>query len=249
MSDINTETLNWLDEHLNAKPIGEDDHTQLFGRPVYRPKSPDIEPRVAALAVATLGSVVDYLKAGIDDFDLETHALHVVSATEVRLLGPEFGYHKQRECRVVATFASQVGDLFDRDLKLERANVALQALFLNTPDCKDLRDVLSAVTGTDTVVRADDGQAQSITVQVGVATKDRKVIPNPVPLAPFRSFPEIVQVESPFVVRVGKQGDEVTVRLIPADGDAWQLEARRRIAAHLAELLAAKDLAHPLIMA
>lgn len=243
------EGLEWLDSHLNPADLGEDGYSRLFGRAVHRPAPPPVDPQPTFLGVATLESLIAYLQSDIDHLNLERHVLHVASATRVQLLGPIEGYHKQRATLAVANFASQMGDLLDRDLSLERANIALQSLFVDTVACRELRDVLSSVTGNDTVVRSDDGTSQSVEVKVGVSLKDRKAIPNPVDLAPFRSFPECEPVSSPFIVRTGKAGDQVTVRLIPADGNAWELEARRRIAQHLGESLKEKNLEFPLIMA
>lgn len=50
-------------------------------------------------------------------------------------------------------------------------------------------------------------------------------MPNPVVLAPYRTFTEVEQPKSPFVFRIRQTGDEVQAALFAADADAWKREA------------------------
>lgn len=83
---------------------------------------------------------------------------------------------------------------------------------------------------------ADDGVTQTVTAKQGVAFVQEVAVPNPVTLAPYRSFPEISQVESEFVLRVRagrSEGELPTIALFEADGGRWQLEAVRRVKDYL----------------
>jgi hypothetical protein len=51
-------------------------------------------------------------------------------------------------------------------------------------------------------------------------------VPNPIQLKPFRTFPEVDQPEGMFVLRM-KTGGLAT--LIVCDGNAWKLEAVKRL--------------------
>ena len=55
-----------------------------------------------------------------------------------------------------------------------------------------------------------------------------------VTLRPFRTFLEVAQPESEFILRLNDRGE---VNLIGADGGAWKLEAVRNIAAYFEEKL------------
>lgn len=52
-------------------------------------------------------------------------------------------------------------------------------------------------------------------------------MPNPVYLAPYRTFREVTQPLSPFVLRMkqGREGGLPTVALFEADGGKWKLDA------------------------
>jgi hypothetical protein len=60
-------------------------------------------------------------------------------------------------------------------------------------------------------------------------------VPNPVVLAPFRTFPEIKQPESKFIFRM-QSGPRAA--LYEADGGAWRNEAMSGIKEYLQDMLA-----------
>ena len=49
------------------------------------------------------------------------------------------------------------------------------------------------------------------------------------PLRPYRTFLEVEQPESEFLLRLDEDGN---VGLFEADGGMWELEAKRRVAAY-----------------
>ena len=84
----------------------------------------------------------------------------------------------------------------------------------------------------------DNGVSQqTVTTAGGVVLVGTAPVPNPVTLAPYRTFREIEQPESLFVLRMrtGKDGEKPTAALFEADGGSWKLEAIKRIAAYLRE--------------
>ena len=54
-------------------------------------------------------------------------------------------------------------------------------------------------------------------------------------LKPFRTFLEVAQPESEFILRVNDKGN---IGLFEADGGVWKLEAKRNIAAYFEKELA-----------
>ena len=81
---------------------------------------------------------------------------------------------------------------------------------------------------------SDDGVSQAATIKTGVASVNDVKVPNPVVLAPFRTFPEISQPESKFIFRM-QSGPRAA--LFEADGGAWRNEAMMKIKACLEEQL------------
>lgn len=80
----------------------------------------------------------------------------------------------------------------------------------------------------------DDGVSQQVTVKTGVASVGQAIVPNPVELAPYRTFPEIEQPLSKFIFRM-KEGPSAAI--FEADGGAWRNEAMNNIREYLEENL------------
>ena len=80
----------------------------------------------------------------------------------------------------------------------------------------------------------DDGVSQSVVAKTGVATVEDVKVPNPVILAPYRTFVEVDQPESAFVFRM-KNGP--LAALFEADGGAWRNSAIEAVSSYLAEEL------------
>ncbi|MCP8859456.1 hypothetical protein LBW12_05385 [Latilactobacillus curvatus] len=68
--------------------------------------------------------------------------------------------------------------------------------------------------------------SQAVTIKTGVASVDQVKVPNPVGLAPYRTFNEVTQPTSNFVFRM-REGMKSAI--FEADGGAWKLEAMSNV--------------------
>lgn len=208
-------------------------------RPVFLPPA---EPSVATLDVSTLDSLIEFIGADIDELKGDGGRrllVHVESPTLVTLLTEERGRHRLRDhyVRAEAEATAENGFAFGNFYSLEEFNTKLQALFKDTDERARLLKVLGNVKDEKVKTAADDGVTQSVTARRGVAFVQEVAVPNPVTLAPYRTFPEIAQPESDFILRVraGRNENELpTVALFEADGGRWQLEAVKRVKEYLA---------------
>ena len=117
--------------------------------------------------------------------------------------------------------------IFNRYLPMEDFIIQLNTCFdRNQGNWKDLLALASTMQLKDEVKVSDDGISQEVTAKQGVARLADVTIPNPVYLAPMRTFHEVEQVLVPFVYRVDKNGN---MGLFEADGGAWKLDAIKRI--------------------
>jgi hypothetical protein len=93
----------------------------------------------------------------------------------------------------------------------------------------------------------DNGIAQAVTIKTGVATADDVLVPNPVSLAPFRTFLEVEQPISDFIFRM-KDGPKGAI--FEADGGAWRNQAISNVREYLeVELFAEVELGKITIIA
>lgn len=185
------------------------------------------QPVPATLELSTLTSLAEYVKAKQDGGYLGTRQafLHVESPTSVRLCTGIFGEHNQRADVVRAK--AIVPDLeFGEWTEHEEFVIQLMTHF----EDGEVRRKVQAIVGnlqTEAVQTSkDDGTTQTVELKAGLMRREGEV-PNPVVLRPWRTFPEIVPPESPFVLRLrgGGGGQTPTCALFEADGGRWQILA------------------------
>ncbi|MDU4597486.1 MAG: hypothetical protein E6Y49_05930 [Clostridium sporogenes] len=191
------------------------------------------DPIPAELRTRTLTALVDYLESEIDKKSSEKLLVHVIGPDKVALYS-ELRKDAEREIYMICDALTPDNIYFDRFMDTEQFNIMLQSSFIENKD----RLLLLKVTGCvkDSAVKevGDDGVSQAATIKTGVASVNEVKIPNPVVLAPFRTFPEIQQPESKFIFRM-RSGPQAA--LYEADGGAWRNQAMQSIKAYLQEEL------------
>jgi hypothetical protein len=193
-------------------------------------------PAPAALQVRSLKSVVDYLKECTDGKATDRLLINVSSPTNVDVLS-EIKSDASRD-----TYISARADIpslrFGQFDDVEDFNIMLQSKYADTPD----KALLLKVTGCiqDDAVKnvGDNGVSQSVTVKIGPASVAPVEVPNPVVLAPYRTFTEVPQPESRFIFRM-RTGPQAA--LFEADGFNWKIAAINNIKAYFKTELAGMD--------
>lgn len=186
---------------------------------------------VNRLYLNTLTGLVDYIKANLERVDKKM-ILRINGPREVLLEGLlEFDGNRETLAYAEALLPTIH---YDRFLDSESFNIALQSKFTDTPD----RDILLKVMGNvvEGAVKnvGDDGTSQSVVIKSGISSKAEAKVPNPVVLAPYRTFIEVEQPASPFIFRMqeGPLG-----AIFEADGGAWKNVAIKNVKNYLEEQL------------
>ena len=189
-------------------------------------------PQIETLGVSNLTSIVDFMKANIDGIERKL-LIQVASPREVKILSHlDTDRNRQEILRAVAILPANI--IYDRFIDTERFNIMLQSSFTDNKDKKLLLKFTGLVRDEAVKETGDDGISQAATIKTGVASVADAKVPNPVVLAPYRTFPEIEQPESKFIFRM-RSGPEAA--LFEADGGAWKNWAMRRIKEYLVENL------------
>lgn len=119
----------------------------------------------------------------------------------------------------------------------EDAVIELRSMFIPNDGTAYLLDLLSKITDTSSETIKDNGVTQVVEATSGIALKASVEIKPRVSLCPFRTFLEVEQPESEFVLRVDADRG---IGLFEADGGVWKLEAKRNIVKYFEDNL--KDL-------
>lgn len=141
-------------------------------------------------------------------------------------------YHRQDYYEAQATDVPGWGEKVQ--LGFEEAQIALRTRFQETPDTFYAMKLLSDICCGAKVVYNDNGIATTVTTSKGVALQTNEQIRPIVKLNPYRTFQEVEQPESIFLIRVNDR----TISFTEADGGMWKLKARQTVKAFLEDQLA-----------
>lgn len=200
---------------------------------------------VEAVKIHTLSGFVDFVNevAVAKDHHAKANLIvEIKSPSLVHLYTGAAEKWRGRELVAGASFEELLGPStieYGKFMDLERFNIALQAVFEDTEERAKLLMVVGTVREEEVRTSNDDGVSQTVVASAGVVANTRTVIPNPTKLRPFRTFREVEQPESLFVVRVKKsdEGGLPRVALFEADGGKWKLDAIDNINTYLSDLI------------
>ncbi|MHC1681367.1 MAG: hypothetical protein AB6733_00140 [Clostridiaceae bacterium] len=185
-------------------------------------------PKAAVLEVTTLTGLVDYVKSNFDETS-ERLLVHVDSPSEVKLYSP-LNQDRERECYITAKAILPNNIVYNRFVDTEPFNIMLQSSFVDNESKEVLLKYTGLIRNEAVKDTGDDGVSQQVTIKTGVASVGQAIVPNPVYLAPYRTFPEVEQPESRFIFRM-KEGPAAAI--YEADGGAWRNQAMDNIKNYL----------------
>jgi hypothetical protein len=170
------------------------------------------------------------------EFAPEDVLVHVADIGLVEAVGRLTGedLHLRAQYALAETPLAQpvAGFRFNQPTPLESLQIALLTCFApGGGDVEELRKFCAAVRSTDEIGVADDGVSQEVQAKSGIAAVRDVPVRNPWYLAPWRTFPEIPQPTSPFVLRFVKMDDGLPrAALYETGNQAWRVEATLHIA-------------------
>ncbi len=246
---------------LARKPLEEDqkiETSNFFGRPYYKRNGTPVPvqpPEINLPGVRFLGSL-DALVALIqqegveltfpsDHWELSEDGGHaklfvvikdertvICSTTSAVMPDYASAILYQSHCDIVSSFSP------GREYDHETFMIALRSQFRPSEDRDYLLEMLASVSSQATVKSEDNGLGQQVSVNKGICNVQMQPIKSIVRLRPYRTFQEVEQPESEFLVRLSVDSEGgVRVALHEADGGMWRLDARRNIALYLAQAL------------
>lgn len=228
--------LSWIEERCKPSFFGGE---EVLSNLIYTDKQVLLvkPPEPKPIEIGTLTGLVDYIKTNLDQLDQKNIMALILGPTCVHLIGPLSRPHFNRNLYLKA----QCKSIFDnsaRYMPLENFIVYMQTAFVRNETVSQLLKIVGNIKDENVVNFNDDGVTQQVTAKTGIVRVENVAVPNPVTLAPFRTFPEIEQPESVFVFRMrGGKGSPPECMLSAADGDGWQMAAVAKIKAYLVEKL------------
>lgn len=239
-----------LQEKIAQTIVVGDKTYSTVGYSEVKPREPKDQPIEFAapptLIVTTLSGLIDYLVANPDGVSAGAEfgrvrkiqqerpkgarIIHIVSPTRVDVLSAyQDDDANSRFCFVRASIPDRpisFGTAVDR----ETFQIGLQIGFADDGDRAKVLMLVGNLVDEQKVGQKDNGVTQTATVRVGVMHAENFEVPNPVFLAPYRSFPEIEPPLSPFVLRINPG---LKVALHETAPGVWAVDTATKIQEYL----------------
>lgn len=192
----------------------------------------ELKPAPSVFRAYTLDGLIDWIRSDVDHFfdnPEETCVVNVISPTSIELTTPCKGIKNDRQLLAVCQYDAPV-IRFDTFMDSEDFGIMLQTSFVEDDNRNVVLQITRNMTEEQSEQTADDGISQRVSIKHGVQAIDSAVFRNPAYLRPMRTFTEVEQPGSPFVVRF-KEGKRAA--LFEADGGAWKVFAVKAIGEYL----------------
>lgn len=198
--------------------------------PVYQVTA-DAPHQPEPVKVFTLSGFADLVKAKLEDKHFpEDFLIHVENESAVSLQARVSDDYGRRLKLIHATPVPFSRFQFNVWHDQEAFSIAIASLFADGGDKGYVLNTAASLTNDASTTSEDDGFTQKVNVKAGLRLKEQITLKPRVSLAPFRTFPELDQPLSDFVLRARCTGEGTpTLMLVEADGGRWKVDAIAKI--------------------
>lgn len=222
----NNNLSNFVDKIIK---LSEPNYKEIEGL-IYSDKSLNlIKPPVqTSITMHTLTGLCDFIK----NENLKDTILHIVDEDEVHLISDVDKNYKNRIVYAIAK-RFEIQHCFNTPLAIEDFIVNLQSKFVQNYAIESVMKFVASLTDVRELTITDNGVTQTVSGTTGIKPLE-KDIPKLAALKPFRTFSEVDQPTSDFVLRIKKAGQgDIRAALYEADGGAWRNQAIQNIKEYL----------------
>lgn len=197
-----------------------------------------IRPEIDEPLSTTMHSLEGIVKVLTEEIDLVNNPVFVqvrgYDCVEV-YTAMDISKRYKRQCIYTAIPSDVPGWEPETKMPFEQAAIALQTRFQESPDRGYALQLLSQITCGGKVTYNDNGIATNVVTQKGIQLQEQAAIRPLIKLRPYRTFQEVDQPESMFLIRIDERG----ISFIEADGGMWKLTARATIKKYFEDNLSA----------
>lgn len=223
----------WMDGVKQKRHYQIDGRNYFFGRDGLNMIE---EPQyyANAIKVNSLTGLVDYIEMG--ELKREDVFIAIVDTRRIELLsGPDY---REKRNMFVYTEVDTGNDYAPGNyIDLEEFVIYLKTGFQEIEDdeaipISKITDMLSSIKDSKNITFEDDGFTQNIIMKNELQPKSeglRAEIPNPLKLRPYRTFREIDQPLSTFLLRLRRRNNGIDAALIESYSRTWINDARLAI--------------------
>lgn len=221
-----------------ADPVfREEDDGRVYSSRTMNPLEP---PMVMPVQLQTLAGFVDLYKL-LDSTEQPT-IIHVLDYQQVWLMSKKVDPWNRRSALAKAGLPTDFPRFrFGQWMDPEEFVIGLMTLFEDAEygiDHKKIVRLVSGLAAEAVTISNDDGISQQVVTRQGMVNKSEEKVSPRVDLSPFRTFREVSQPMSKFILRLrSRQGQMPSCALFEADGGEWKNDAIKSIKEYFAKEL------------
>lgn len=204
-------------------------HGDIYSERELNRIAPHID-RPSRISVTGLDSIVKLVQTELDVLNAPVF-VRVEGARKVSVLST---YDDTMTRDSLYEASCDVPDFQGGFREYEKAVIELRSKFIPGEGVDYLLELISRINKDSGVSTQDNGVSQTVEARQGVSLKQVVSVKPRVSLCPYRTFLEVEQPASEFLLRLDENGN---VGLFEADGGMWAMEAKRRICAYFEEKL------------
>ena len=218
-------------------------------------------PRDPKYTLTTLEGLVAFIKDGPDGMlesptpnddlsPVQPLVIHVRTPTLVELDTAIKGPWRERDTLVTCQPVGLPNITLERFMDPESFLIMLMTAFKDGGDRAEVVKLVGTLETEAITNLSDDGFTQKATARTGVAHVGQASVKNPITLLPFRTFAEVDQPASQYVIRLKGGGDKNLphVALFPICDGKWQAKALANVKADLEKRLKEAKISLPVIL-
>ena len=198
----------------------------------YKEVKPELE-MVESINLSSLDAMIAFVKNEAISIHKRVYITIPDHTTVKCFTAPYEDLRKKREYLYTAKATDVPGWQEKVALSFEEALIALRTRFQPATDTDYALRLLSNITTGGKVTYNDNGVATSIIIKRGIDLQNNENIKPIIKLRPYRTFQEVEQPESQFLIRISERN----ITFIEADGGMWKLEARNTVRKYLEDAL------------
>lgn len=189
-------------------------------------------PHATNFNIHTLTGIIDWLKTRDNSAVNSNIIVQVLDHSKVHVFSELEKPWLNRHFFIETALISDVFQ-FGRYMSIEDFIIQFQCKFVESEIKNKIIEYLSSITVSEITTSEDNGLAQEIVRKNKIGRLEKITIDPMVYLKPFRTFLEVEQPESLFLLRLQKTDKQPMVALFEADGGFWKLEAITKISEYL----------------
>jgi hypothetical protein len=191
-------------------------------------------PLAGSVHVHSIDAIAEYLESPDAP---DTDQLFIVVANHRRVDLIQRRDPEERRAEMVTAGLDRESFPFNQYMDIESFIIKVQTGFADSPEKSEVMKLVSGVRGDVIQKNTDDGISQKVSVEDKLERLDVQAVKPMWDLRPYRTFVEVVQPISPFLLRLKKdKNGNPCAALFEADCSGWKYDAICTIKEYLRSL-------------